>query len=128
MPDLRDDFAIRFATVLVQLGHPDRDVPRRAYDLADAMLDERARRIEAEAIAAEPSWSAGYSASSALLDDVPSLPDETDHDELLDPSFEEPPYDPAWDVEKWSADPGARPGLARTRLEEPPEGGARKLA
>jgi hypothetical protein len=94
----------------------------RAYDLAEAMLTERERRIEAEldeaAQAEGPNVElSAFSHSMALLDE-PAPPSERDE---LDPAWLEPPYDPAWDADKGPMQPAGddascsdRPGLART--------------
>jgi hypothetical protein len=117
--DLRDRFAVHFAAALVDALTNSADsgqIARRAYDLAEAMLVERARRIDAEegsAIALEP---------RRLLDE-PVLELDPGYDDDLDPSWLEPPYDPSWDVEtRWSAPEGdgaprQGPGLARTTPE-----------
>jgi hypothetical protein len=55
--DLRDRFASHFAAALVDAFSDPERVAAQAYDLAEAMLRERARRIDAEegaAIAFEP--------------------------------------------------------------------------
>jgi hypothetical protein len=122
--DLRDRFAVRFAASLVGAVADPADLARRAYDLAEAMLAERARRIdadEARAIAGEP-----HRASLAppeghpyLLDEpAPMIEPDLLYDEALDPSW----LDPSWDLEtRWSAEPAPAsqepggPGLARTR-------------
>jgi hypothetical protein len=133
--DLRDQFAVHFAASLVDAFSEPEQVARRAYDLAEAMLAERGKRVDADeehAISLEPrresiaALSAPPEHRSALLDEpYPMIdPDE----EPLDPSLLEPPYDPSWDVEpRWSAEPSpsrppapesARPGLAKA---QPPE-------
>jgi hypothetical protein len=122
--DLRDRFAARFAASLAVAVADPAELARRAYDLAEAMLAERARRVDADegrAIAMEP-----RRAPPVLLDE-PEPMDEPDlgyEGEELDPSCLEPPYDPTWDLEaRWSAEPpgDARaprppgPGLARAQ-------------
>lgn len=118
--DIRDQFAMRFAAALVgALSDPDL-IARRSYDLAEAMLAERGRRMpttEESAIAAEPppsieDWA--LERHSMLLDEpAPYVEDE-----------DEPPYDPTWDLEppaksETVAGPSdkERPGLARTQPE-----------
>jgi hypothetical protein len=93
-PELRDYFAVHFAAALAaEQRHGFAFIAGRAYDLADAMLEERARRIEAEMAAFTAEERASTSIHGALLDEV------------------EPPSERDW------ADDGplfARPGLART--------------
>jgi hypothetical protein len=107
--DLRDRFAIQFAAALTgAFPHAD-EIARRAYDLADALLTERARRIERDERAALIEEGG---APAALLDE-PAPPLEDDDLEV------EPPYDPAWDLDERrpypspSRPPG--PGLAWTQ-------------
>jgi hypothetical protein len=144
--DLRDRFAAHFAAALVDALADSGQIARRAYDLAEAMMIERARRIDEEegsAIAGEPrraSASPGVAAAEAqpglhslpgALLDEPVLEPDPGHDDDLDPSWLEPPYDPSWDVEtRWStaaereggeSAPQKGPGLARTTPE--PAGG-----
>ncbi len=125
--DLRDQFAVHIAAALVGALTDPAHIATRAYDLAEAMLAERERRLslidleERRAIEAA-SIEAGampFEHHAALLD-VPAPMDEED-EEI------EPPYDPTWDLEP--ADkiasaagpeldaPRAGPGLARTLPE-----------
>jgi hypothetical protein len=106
--DLRDRFAAQVASALAATVDEPGELARRAYDVAEAMIAERARRIDADEARA-------ISFHPALLD--PPV-DYVDYDEELDPGWE-PPYDPSWDIEeRWSGGaessrpPG--PGLART--------------
>src|SRR5262249_33129759 len=80
-PALRDLFAMHFAAAL---AHEQRYtlefIAGRAYDLADAMLVERERRIDAEACAAElGDWVSGdrTGGAGALLDE-PAPPSDRD--------------------------------------------------
>ena len=123
--DLRDQLAIRFAAALAGLGHDAAEIARRAYDLADALLAERERRIdadEAEAIAGEPRRGSLWppAVHPALLDEpVPMDESEWDHEEEIELRARDMEYDPSWDLEpRWAA-PGSspRPGLARTQPE-----------
>jgi len=137
-PDLRDSFAIHFAAALArEQRYSIEFIVGRAYDLAEAMMEERERRFEADArIAHDAGWSPAHQAG--LLDDAapPSDADSAydDGEELLlDPSWLEPPYDPAWDSEKWRLEPtegaeSSRPGLARTQAERDEQARRRKLA
>ncbi len=142
--DLRDRFAAHFAAALVDAFADPDTVARRAYDLAEAMMLERAQRTSGDerlAIEAEPHLASLPPAAplhhAALLDE-PEPPYELDpaYDDDLDPRWLDPPYDPAWDIEtRWNAEPSPRastsppppqaqpqgPGLARTRPEEPQE-------
>ncbi len=139
--DLRDHFAAQFAAALVDAFADSDELTRRAYDLAEAMLAERSRRVDREegsAIAQEPrrgSLSARPPAlpfHGPLLDEPePMFEPENGLDEELDPQWLEPPYDPSWDLDtRWSPEPPAHassrpgPGLARTQPEE--EEAARK--
>ena len=142
--ELRDYFAIRFAARLAGGLYATDTIVRRAYDLADAMIAERARRIdEAEqlAIAGEAPLSARAGLSPIryglpLLDELPP-PSEAepayyygraDDEDGVDPRWLEPPIDPSWDVDPRWGEPSpaaaatresARPGLARTEPEAP---------
>ncbi len=130
--DLRDRFAAHFASALVAAFADDGQVARRAYDLAEAMMAERARRVDDEegrAIVLEPRRGSipapAPSYHAALLDEPePMIEPDPGYDDDLDPSWLEPPYDPSWDMEtRWTTDP--RPGLARTQPDAE-EGGALK--
>ena len=122
--DLRDHFAIQFAAALMRRQHSVQHIVSRAYDLADAMLAERSRRIDAEAAEAmsyappasvqEESWQ-DYS-HRGLLDD-PAPPDEADSayeaylaqsdpgDAEVDPHWLELEMDPSWEVEpRWASE------------------------
>src|SRR5205809_791503 len=104
-PDLRDWFAAHVAAALAaeqRLGLE--TIAARAYDVADALLAERAQRMDAElSDLREPGADEddGY-AMPALLDDAPPMEEERDDDE--------DDVRPAWM-------PSDRPGLARTQLE-----------
>jgi hypothetical protein len=137
--ELRDRFAVHFAAALVDAFADAGDVARRAYDLAEAMLEERARRIDADeghAIALEPRPASRIPAPvyhHALLDEPePMIEADPGYDDDLDPSWLEPPYDPSWDLDPhWAEEPLPKnataqtistkppgPGLARTRPED----------
>ena len=145
--DLRDRFAAHFAAALVDAFSDDHAVARRAYELAEAMLAERARRIDAEeegAIVLEPhrgsiaapaaspeqapaSGPSELPAHHALLDEPAPMfePELVYDDEDIDPRLLEPPYDPSWDLDAHVFVPGtgvdsarSRPGLVRTQPED----------
>ncbi len=116
--DLRDEFAIRMAAALVAQGLDGERLPGLAYDLAEAMLEERNRRLDADEMneayrgGAEEAEPTAY---PAPLLDVPEAWLD-DQDEVVDE------YDPHWDLEpQLDLIPGSRrPGLARTRPDEGP--------
>jgi len=148
--DLRDRFAAHFAAALVDALSVPADIARHAYDLAEAMMVERARRAFAEderaAIEEEPHLASLPPAAPPLyhpaLLDEPEPPYELDAgygDDELDPRWLEPPYDPSWDIEtRWNGDeapeaepsspPVQGPGLARTRPEPEEEQRKERLA
>src|SRR5262245_9373021 len=102
--DLRDRFAAHFAAALVDAFADAGQVARRAHALAEAMLVERARRIDAEegsSIALEPRRASIPPILSpvhgALLNEPePMLEPDPGYDDEVDPSWLEPPYDPSW--------------------------------
>ena len=133
--DLRDEFAIHFAAALTRaLVDPER-IARRAYDLAEALLLERARRVDADetaAIAGERPLSRRFTA----LESSPMAGASEVYDGLLDPPAEMieeddvPPglaaegepsgeIEPRWarEGERAAASERPRPGLARTQPE-----------
>jgi hypothetical protein len=126
--DLRDRFAAHFAAALVDaFAEPDQ-VARRAYDLAEAMLEERARRFDADAEASAAIPEERFASDApprpvhylALLDEPEPMPEvDPGFDDDLDPRLLDPPYDPSWDLEaRWSEEAAPpRPGLARTQPE-----------
>jgi hypothetical protein len=115
--DLRDKFAVHIAAVLAGALSDPAQIARRSYDFAEALLAERARRIDADE-------------ARAIAEALPftSVDGEFNPDEL-DPEWLEERFDPTWDVEpRWSGEPasesaqeqtadpeGVRPGLARTQ-------------
>ncbi len=100
--ELRDELAARVAAGLAPSTMLPREVARRAYAIADAMLRER---ID------EPATAERY--------------DDSGIPEASDPRWLDEPYDPRWEVEpRWSLDDAARrderiagrgPGLVNTR-------------
>jgi hypothetical protein len=141
--DLRDRFAAHFAAALVDAFTDGGKLAQRAYDLADAMLEERARRFDAGD--GEPSRdsitaSARPAHHLALLDEPEPMMEmememepDPGYEDDLDPRWLDPPYDPSWDLDaRWSAEPAPRPpgldgvsrppipgpGLARTQPED----------
>jgi len=127
--DLRDRFAAHFAAALVDAFTDAGQVARRAYDLAEAMLEERARRFDAgegEPAHASISVPARPAPYLALLDEPEPMDPDPGVDDDVDPRWLDPPYDPSWDLEaRWSAEPSPEagasrpgPGLARTQPEE----------
>jgi hypothetical protein len=111
--DLRDRFAVHFAAALADVFPEPEEIARRAYDLAEALLRERAHRIDHDEQAALLDE---HRAATILLDEP--MP-ELDEEEL----DLEPPYDPSWDLEDRLASEPAHasrppgPGLARTAPE-----------
>jgi hypothetical protein len=133
--DLRDRFAAHFASALVGAFADAGQIARRAYDLAEAMMVERARRVDDEegsAIVFEarrasvPAPPPFYHA--ALLDEPePMLEPDPGYDDDLNPAWLDPPYDPSWDLEtRWTSEP--RPGLARTQPDAAEDDGLKERA
>ena len=125
--DLRDRFAAQFAAALVDAFADAGDVARRAYDLAEAMLKERARRIDADesqAVAIERRSvrpEAPLSYHHPLLDEPePMMEADPGYDDDLDPSWLEPPYDPAWDLDPHGEEPLPKNATVKTLSERPP--------
>lgn len=123
--DLRDRFAAHVAASLAPVIADAGELARRAYDVAEALIAERARRIDDDEEAAvarrasEPPEPVPF--HGVLLDEpMPGY----DPDEEADPSWMEPPYDPSWDLDAhWPAEGSAPartqgPGLARTQPED----------
>lgn len=126
--DLRDKFAVHIAASLAGALTDPAQIARRSYDFAEALLAERARRIDAEE-------------ARAIADVLPfgAIEPELNPDEL-DPEWIEGRYDPTWEAEaRWTADSApdtargqtiekeiaepqatevVRPGLARTQPGE----------
>jgi hypothetical protein len=116
--DLRDRFAVHFAAALVDAFPEADEIARRAYDLAEAMLAERARRIDRDE---ESALVEEGNAAIALLDEaMPWMEDEE-----IDL---EPPYDPSWDLDerRFAASPSRPPGPGLARTQPPAEGEERK--
>jgi hypothetical protein len=124
--DLKDLFAAHVAAALAhRIERPD-VIATRAYDLADAMLRERARRSpsnDEEMLRGAPldAFDDGvpddefFRFTAGLLDEPAPLSDREAME--LDPSWLDRENDPQWEVEpKWSPSetPVERPGLKRT--------------
>lgn len=115
--DLRDQFAVHIAASLVGALSDPTFIARHAYDLAEAMLSERDRRLAleerlaiAEVHGEPPPDVPPLEHHAALLDEPAPMVDE---DEDV-----EPPYDPTWDLEPAAAAKASvGPGLARTQPE-----------
>jgi hypothetical protein len=107
---LRDQFAAHCAAALAGAFSDPAQIARRAYDMAEALLAERARRIEADE-------------ARALADEAALVAFDPLFDlDAVDPDLLEPPYDPTWDiddarsVEEIAKEPDrAGPGLVRAR-------------
>jgi len=124
--DLRDKFALHIASALTGALSDPEQIARRSYDFAEALVAERARRIDADE-------------ALAIAEALPfgAIDPEFNPDEL-DPEWLEERFDPTWDVEpRWTAEPipaerpieaapdtaraqgpateVVRPGLARTQ-------------
>ncbi len=139
--DLRDLFAAHLAAALAHRVDRPASIAARAYELADALLAERARAsISYGEPIAEEDVDAFFAEQAAPIsvfsrDDFPQneaffqpagLLDEPapveESEEELDAAYFDPGYDPRWDVEpRWDEPPPAssrpeseRPGLART--------------
>jgi hypothetical protein len=118
--DLRDKFAVHIASALAGALSDPAQIARRSYEFAEALVAERARRIDAD-----EAW--------AIAEALPfgAIESEFNPDEL-DPEWLEQPYDPEWDLEpRWTVEPApdtaraqgpetevVRPGLARTQPGE----------
>ena len=126
--DLKDLFAAHVAAALAhRIERPD-VIATRSYDLADALLRERARRSpsnDEEMLRGAPldAFDDGvpddefFRFTAGLLDEPAPLSDREGME--LDPSWIDRENDPHWEVEpKWSASsaeaPVERPGLKRT--------------
>ena len=131
---LRDIFAAHVAASLATRVDTSRAIAEKAYDLADALLHERARRTDSDAETAmreatdaqpapEPAWldfELGLR-GLALLDEptpVSERGDEPDARWIERESRDPASYDPRWDrgplVAQDEVRPSSRPGLART--------------
>lgn len=128
---LRDLFAAHVAASLATRVDTADAIAVKSYDLADAMLRERARRVRAEAAEAqlaelvddgdeEPSWlDFELGARGSMLLDEPAPMSERDDEpdpRWIDREDRDPnSYDPRWEAEPVVVPPPSqRPGLART--------------
>ncbi len=116
---LRDYFAAQVAAALVHRVERPEAIASRAYELAEALLRERARRQDAEDDAfyervIEAEEDEGSSFAGGLLDEPAPL-SERERDEI-DPRWFDRDTSVQLELEpRWNASPGSdRPGLART--------------
>lgn len=129
--DLKDLFAAHVAAALAHRVERSDIIASRAYDLAEAMLRERARRAPVEDVLAEPDLVDAFEdgvpneeffAAPGLLDEPAPWSDREGME--LDPAWLDRDNDPRWEADpKWSAPAGAvvRPGLAKaTRPDAAP--------
>jgi hypothetical protein len=103
--DLRDKFAVHIAASLAGALTDPAQIARRSYDFAEALLAERARRIDADE-------------ARVLAEALPfgAIEAELNPDEL-DPEWIEGLCDPNWEIEpKWTNEPA--PDTARTQNTE----------
>lgn len=130
--DLRDLFAAHLAAALAHRVDRPAAIAARAYELADALLVERARGLvaygEGQPLSDED-LEPFFAEQDGPISDYPrdesffrpeGLLDEPapieESEEELEAAYYDPNYDPRWDVEpKWEEPPRSeRPGLART--------------
>jgi hypothetical protein len=100
--DLRDKFAVHIAASLAGALSDPAQIARRSYEFAEALIAERARRIDADE-------------ARAFADMLPfgAIEPELNPDEL-DPEWVEQRYDSSWDVEaRWPSEPA--PDTAKTQ-------------
>lgn len=105
--DLRDKFAVHIAAALAGALSDPAQIARRSYDYADALLAERARRVDADE-------------ARAIAEALPfgAIEPELNPDEL-DPQWVEERFDPTWDVDpRWSAEQAANEAVP---MEAPPD-------
>ncbi len=137
--ELRDFFAAHAAGTLLTEGRSPDEIARAAYDVADALVAERERRLEREALrddgasmppAAEsaPLWASppgDFDRTSLLDEPAPMSEREDDPESEVDPSWEDRAFDPRWEREpRWGEgdEPASdRPGLRSTRPPRPQE-------
>lgn len=128
--DLRDFFAAHLAAALAHRVDRPAAIAARAYELADALLVERARGLvsygepiteeDVDSYFAEQGPDLSTLAASEVFFRPEGLLDEPapleENDDELDAAYLEPSYDPRWEVEpRWEEPPRSeRPGLART--------------
>jgi len=108
--DLRDKFAVHIAASLAGALSDPAQIARRSYEFAEALIAERARRIDADE-------------ARAIADVLPfgAIEPELNPDEL-DPEWLEEPYDPTWDVEpRWTAEAAPEAAKAQTVEKETTE-------
>jgi hypothetical protein len=118
--ELRDFFAAHLAAALAHRVERPEAIAARAYELADALVAERAKRYGAwdgplEEGDVDPYFAAqdSFFHAEGLLDEPAPL---SERDEELSPALFDRDIDPGWEAEpKWEEPPRSeRPGLART--------------
>jgi len=146
--DLRDYFAAQLAAVLARDRVDSRQIAADAYDLAEALVDERVRRDrlrrawsdEAPVIDTDlEAWLVAQETKVGLLDEPTPLSEAVEDDwdseddgaaraddEPIPASWADRELAPRWEQEeRWGpSDPsadGSRPGLASTRPEAQPQ-------
>lgn len=145
---LRDFFAAHAAAALVGKGISPVEAAKQAYDVADALVEERRFRDDAAWLSSPPDegetesgeesdMTPEYAAADAhfdrphlLEDPIPPLDDEEEQGDIFDPGWDDRAMNPAWDREpRWTGGEGARatperapisprPGLVRTVPEQ----------
>jgi hypothetical protein len=132
---LHDFFAAHVAAALVSRGSSAAEAAKQAYDVADALMEERRFRSDAEWLASPPASEAEPTALDPqmleadrfdrphLLDEpMPPMDDEDiDEGDVFDPSWEDRAIDPSWEREpRWAPAPPSspRPGLKRTQPQQ----------
>lgn len=108
--DLRDKFAVHIAAALAGALSDPAQIARRSYDFADALVAERARRIDADE-------------ARALAEALPfgAIEPELNPDEL-DPQWLEERFDPTWDVDpRWTAERPANAANEEAFGDAPPD-------
>jgi hypothetical protein len=117
---LRDFFAAHFAAALAHRVDRPETIAARAYQLADALVEERAKNRGAFGDALEEADIDPYFAEQDRFFHAEGLLDEpapiSEREDELSPALFDRDIDPTWEAEpKWEEPPRSeRPGLART--------------